>query len=592
MKLIRLATDNDAKFDANFTTTIDIEKNSKIALLNMTLEKEFQAFVIGNNNRLINGNYPDGILLDGQDAFIPRVVIDTQDEQDTFLHQLSGALNGTLLDTNNTETTINQGVYGGAEYIARRGINDSLVEIVLQLTPLLPPFLKLKVNTAGLPDTEKGLFSRKNTIGFRRQNCLTLLDALNKNVNVGDRFHQLNGFAKSTDRTNCFTLNDGVNFCRGSGTIAFQIEDSNDNGLGAAGTTNNGFGIGLCIGVDELPLDANDKLLDADVDYEVYFNRIGENYSSIVGKGNARTLSAIAPGKVRLAGHPNAETHDYLGITIEENIIVGFVSKDDGSYNLFTPLQLTDQQVLDIQKFGIKAYFYFNDDDTGIKICNARVSASPFVNEGFFQSNDNKATFIGDRDMAVTGLPGNLYNALPYRFNPANALAVGPMGRFNPNRAAQDFTLTLDEGIQEYLGFSPNERIRGTHIPVNGFVRFSASRQIAFNFSDFYIVESQTLPLDSYNAVPDERLNPNVNREQALKFPLKGERKNILATIPINEGAGQVEYETNTPQFIDIKNINETNIRNLKFRILDKNFEELKTANTTNMTILIKGPNE
>ena len=231
---------------------------------------------------------------------------------------------------------------------------------------------------------------------------------------------------------------------------------------------------------------------------------------------------------------------------------------------------------------------------TGIKICNARISASPFISKGIFNTDDNKGMFIGLKDLAVAGLPDTLYNALPYRFKGSNATSVGPLGRFNPPITTQSFNLTLDQGIQKYLGFASNERITDTQslIIVNGTFRTVASQQINFNFSDFYIVESQSLLLDSYNAVPDERIDENMNVNQALKIPLKGDRKNILATIPINEGTGQVEYETNTPQFIDIRNLQDTNIRNLKFRILDKNLKQIKTSNTTNMTIVIKNANE
>ena len=273
----------------------------------------------------------------------------------------------------------------------------------------------------------------------------------------------------------------------------------------------------------------------------------------------------------------------------------GFVDKEGAqSIEIMDLLTLTDEQLLKAQKEGIQAYFYFNDDNTGVKVCNARVSCSPFVYDGIFSNPDDVGTFVGTRDMVVSGLPDTLYQSIPYRFNPANDLRCGQGGRYNPNRATGDFALTIDEGIQAYLGFSSRQRIRAneTHVVSNGLFRREADKLIAFTFSDFFIVESMNLPLDSYNAQPDERLNANMNRNQVLTTPLKGDRKNILATIPMNEGAGVVEYETNTPQFIDIKNLSDTNIRNLKFRVLDKNFRELVTSNTTNMTLLVKGPNE
>lgn len=592
MKLVRLATDNDAKFDANFDTPISIEKNSQIALLNLTLEKEFVNLQIGASNRNINGNYPDDIIAGGNDSMLPLVLIDTQEEQDDFLHQLSGALNGTLLDTPAEKTTATVGVFGGSEWVARKNPNNGNVELMLHQTPLLPPFLNVFSNT-GSATGDDTIFEKTDSVGL--DNLLTFQNALNRTRSVGDRFHLVNGTPKSTDRANLYQMNEGLSFCRGSGSIAFQIEDSVDNGTGGvAPVTNNGFGIGIVIG-EEIPLDANDKLLDANVDYEVYFNRSSENYSVIRSKGDARVNSTITPAKVRVAAHANQEEHDYLGISVEENTIIGFVSKDAGTtVEFFDPLPLTQAQILTIQKQGIRAYFYFNDDDTGIKICNARVSASPFCNIGAFAGNENITTFAQSvRDLPVLGLPANLYNSLPFRFNPANTVALNPGDRANPP-VAHAFALTLDQTIQSYLGFNIKQRIHPTDLLEikNGMFRIQAIDEIGFHFSDFYIVESQSIPLDSYNAVPDERLDQNVNRTQALTLALKGDRKNILATIPINEGAGQVEYETNTPQFIDIKNLGDTNIRNLRFRIVDKNFREIRTANTTNMTILIKSPNE
>ena len=65
-------------------------------------------------------------------------------------------------------------------------------------------------------------------------------------------------------------------------------------------------------------------------------------------------------------------------------------------------------------------------------------------------------------------------------------------------------------------------------------------------------------------------------------------------TIPVNDNAtGLVEFETNTPIFIDINNASRLNQKSLNFKILDLNFKEIKTNdNTSVITLLIKGPNE
>ena len=58
MKLIRLATDNHARFDANFDTPINIAPKSSWALQHLSLEREFPVFEIGVNNEFVNVKYP------------------------------------------------------------------------------------------------------------------------------------------------------------------------------------------------------------------------------------------------------------------------------------------------------------------------------------------------------------------------------------------------------------------------------------------------------------------------------------------------------------------------------------------------------
>ena len=71
-----------------------------------------------------------------------------------------------------------------------------------------------------------------------------------------------------------------------------------------------------------------------------------------------------------------------------------------------------------------------------------------------------------------------------------------------------------------------------------------------------------------------------------------GRRKNILMTIPENNNEdGLVEFETNTPIFIDMNNKTTINPRNLNFRILKKDFGQIDTGGTGEsavMTLLIK----
>ena len=115
------------------------------------------------------------------------------------------------------------------------------------------------------------------------------------------------------------------------------------------------------------------------------------------------------------------------------------------------------------------------------------------------------------------------------------------------------------------------------------------------------MVISDTLQLDSfdasavhYNAVDADVLLTNDTDKQ-------GRRKNILMTIPVNDNAdadpvfgavattGIVEFQTNTPIFININNDAPMNLRNLNFRVLRKDFTPIvQSSELAIMTILIE----
>ena len=110
--------------------------------------------------------------------------------------------------------------------------------------------------------------------------------------------------------------------------------------------------------------------------------------------------------------------------------------------------------------------------------------------------------------------------------------------------------------------------------------------------SDNFLVESTSLGLDSFDAS-----KVNYTENMVYNNPANdkmGRRKNILMTIPVNDNTnGLVEFDSNTPIFMDIGNANELNAKNLNFRILRKDFSPIIQGDQTAiMTILIKKPNE
>ncbi len=60
-------------------------------------------------------------------------------------------------------------------------------------------------------------------------------------------------------------------------------------------------------------------------------------------------------------------------------------------------------------------------------------------------------------------------------------------------------------------------------------------------------------------------------------------------TIPVEDVNNDsiIQYEASTPIYIDLLNSNRLNLRNLEFRILNRNFSEIETNDEATLTILI-----
>ena len=164
--------------------------------------------------------------------------------------------------------------------------------------------------------------------------------------------------------------------------------------------------------------------------------------------------------------------------------------------------------------------------------------------------------------------------------------------------------LTLHSDIWKFLGFNDRENGNITKkvaigqtpvypIDTECWSWYLGTIENTVTLSDNYLVESMSLPLDSFDAsaisYPTSSsiyVNPTTDK--------RGRRKNILMTIPTNDNTnGIVEYESNTPIFIDINNAETINAKNLNFRILNKDFSPIiQNTETAIMTILIKKSTE
>ena len=270
------------------------------------------------------------------------------------------------------------------------------------------------------------------------------------------------------------------------------------------------------------------------------------------------------------------------------------------------------EEFLNDDELDLYPYIYLNGGPGFMTLTGFNMTIDPWINQDY-NSNPNDDSPYWD----ITGLNevGNIHNAFTngfdntYTNNWINARALNKLNIPDQNDrwvgTPKTFAIKMHKDIWNFLGFKnlPNLNVGkysefkvdiGINKQQNCWSFITGSDDFSNMLSDNFLIESRTLPLDSFDASQvsytetgsTSYINPTSDKQ--------GRRKNILMTIPVNNNAtGLVEYDSNTPIFIDINNANRLNQKTLNFQILDKNFNKIKTSDESSiLTLLIKGPNE
>ena len=185
----------------------------------------------------------------------------------------------------------------------------------------------------------------------------------------------------------------------------------------------------------------------------------------------------------------------------------------------------------------------------------------------FSGSNNLRLNRVGHMPDPFEQTPPNLEG----EFKLENELGAPSPPSFN--RQDTVYNLTFETfGVADYLGFRSVEQNRQRTPTAEG--NFRANRAIKnIVISDSYLIELLNLPLDSYDS-------------------LTNGRKNILASIPISEriltNTGLIQYEPNTPLFIDLKNEFPLTLRNIRARVTTDDFQEIITEGLSTISIVVK----
>ena len=566
MKLVRLATENNGVFQSSFGNDMIIAKNSQMALLNLTFKSNIGTFFVVPS--LANIQFQS----DTADADSRQTVTMAQksyavSEIEEYYKDLQHTLNSALKDENSIGIANNLG-YNSVFSCFRIGTNDGGFKTVeYRYAPFINP----------IEDFASPISNSWTWYNTYMNPVIT--------GGVGEKVTTLQkqaGQPATSDRTYKFLPFNGRRLNDGNSLFTARILDLTTNG----GTgDNNGFGIGLSktnLGVNfnntaDIPASARD--------FEIRVNRGGEHYQYIDDGGDEKT-STVLPERYDLGNYPEPNVHDVLAFNVSGNILKMGIYQDKGP-GFYAPLAEVEIQPGE----ELYPYLYIRGASDNCQVDMVNFSIDPFLpsiggdergnDEWQITGKEDTGRFNGYDNVIDNSVVGDVMPQLGERFD-------GDL----------KMTLTMKTELLQALGFRKGfAGVIGASIdkskPVPGFKVLTAQGLPDVYSSDNYIVESMSLPLDSFDAsktqYPSEAnivVNPQTDK--------KGRRKNILMTIPENDNTdGLIEYESSTPIFIDINNAEDINAKNLNFRLLDKDFSPIVQADETAiMTILIKKPNE
>ena len=636
VKLVRFVSDDNCNFKASFGNDIIINPGGKVAVLNATFKPVASNFRITQENNIIafvgNIDPTTGLTLAYNQVIMPpkdytggpgATIVD-------FAEDFQRALNGNLgyHQTQVALAQFNPQNQVFSEFQISLFINETgAIEILGQevflrfayavlATPLGPTFAMTNPrgtkNQTYFPDPGNNIFT----------------------INVADSLISKNAAnARSEDPTSYICAAQEDCFCSGNGLYMARVRDIVDN---ATGLPNNGFAIGL--GRSDIEVDTatgNDAINPLIREFEIKVNRGGETYRYRDGLPLEKD-SGFAAQRVNLAIDADVRTHDIMWFKMgkqEDPTIVhynelclqGGIWYVDGagvarSHHIFTHRVSSDEIF-----FKLKPYIIIFGAEADCKVDGLAYTPSPFGpngTPGFAILDPIYGNYIPN------GVPGGPlgpqgfgtndfdlladYKGLPfYGGNPAVLGSIMPcpdMDRFDTQTA---YTTRLDLhgsfwNLMRVLPYTVGNQYFNVDLrigsrqapnapPRDYFIEYQNPDGIgalgAVRNDENYLVVADSFGVDSFDASKNlflPRTGQVFNRNLS-KLIKSGRRKNIIMTIPVEDVNRDdiIQYEASTPIYIDLLNSQRLNLRNLEFRILNRNFTEIETHDESTLTILI-----
>jgi hypothetical protein len=219
---------------------------------------------------------------------------------------------------------------------------------------------------------------------------------------------------------------------------------------------------------------------------------------------------------------------------------------DNSEQDLFTIPEASMHDFYDVDLYPV---LVINDEKENFKIKHLRYTPTPFVSSPSLITTD----FDGIHEFGAAPSPKG---PVPTKYN----LTFG--------------SITL----RDYLGFSQN--IQNPLLTKSNGRRFEANRLFAnIASADNFLVEMLNMKLDSYDSFTPDNVG--------------GGRKNILAPIPISERiidaqTGLLQYQPSEMLFISMNNEFKMDIRQLRLRVIDTQYNEVNNAGFASLNIVIR----
>ena len=292
-----------------------------------------------------------------------------------------------------------------------------------------------------------------------------------------------------------------------------------------SGLEDNGFTLGL---TETTPADLSSPTMSqAQKTYFIKTIRFGEDYK-FKTKTQAVQDSGTEPENV--AGGTNADT---IELALVGGKIVGKVYQQTGTTTLFSEDYVAGT--------NLYPFITFQGATDTTQVQNVRATLDPYFTPHPPVGHDEN--LLGDGLTATPPQP------------PKNGAGVESVN-----------ILTLTEDVRSFFGYK-NRIITiraGLNCDIVAFQMYS--QQVTTNS---YIIELRNFNLESYDSQT-------------------GTRRNIVAVLPTTDLHQLVEYEPNTPLFIDMNNKETKNIKHILARILRTDSSTPNLAGISQITLLIQ----